>query len=119
MTARLTGPPYEALGAQKAVGIGLLDAAFGANVEEFEAGVRTFAERIASARGLDRRLDCKRARRAHDELVKPLQDYRREELDRSHRCFFGPDRSYHDARSRFVHKLPAAAPAPRAVPQAA
>ena len=120
MAARLTGPPYEALGAHQAVGIGLLDAAFGASVEEFEAGVRTFSERIATARGFDRVLDCKRARRAHDELVKPLQDYRREELERSHRCFFGPDRSYHHARSRFVHKLPpAAAPQARVVEQAA
>jgi putative two-component system protein, hydrogenase maturation factor HypX/HoxX len=120
MTARLTGPPYEALGAHQAVGIGLLDAAFGASVEEFEAGVRTFADRILSARGFDRLLDCKRARRAHDELVKPLQDYRREELERSHQCFFGPDRSYHHARSRFVHKLPpAAAPPARMVEQAA
>ncbi len=24
---------------------------------------------------------------------------------RSHVCFFGPDRSYHEARHRFVHKL--------------
>jgi putative two-component system protein, hydrogenase maturation factor HypX/HoxX len=108
MTARLTGPPYQAIGAHHAVGIGLLDAPFGSTVEEFDAGVRTFAARIAGARGSERLLDSKRARRAHDELVKPLRDYRREELERSHDCFFGPDRSYHDARSRFVHKLPAA-----------
>ncbi len=109
MTARLTGPPYEAIGAHQAVGIGLLDASFGSNLHEFEAGVRTFAERIAGARGFERLLDCKRARRAHDELVRPLADYRREELERSHQCFFGPDLSYHDARRRFVHKLPATA----------
>ena len=111
LAARLTGPPYEALGAHQAVGIGLLDAAFGANLREFEVGVRTFAERIAGARGFDRLLDCKRARRAHDELVRPLADYRREELERSHHCFFGPDRSYHHARTRFVHKLGATRPA--------
>ena len=108
MTARLTGPPHRAIGAHHAVGIGLLDAAFGSSVEEFEAGVRTFAARIAGARGFERLLHCKRARRAHDELAKPLRDYRREELERSHDCFFGPDRSYHDARSRFVHRLAAA-----------
>ena len=112
MTARLTGPPYEALGAHQAVRIGLLDAAFGANLREFEAGVRTFAERIAGAPGFERLLLGKRARRAHDDMLKPLADYRREELERSHRCFFGADRSYHDARTRFVHKLPAVAAAP-------
>jgi hypothetical protein len=31
--------------------------------------------------------------------------YRNEEMARSHRCFFGPDRSYHEARRRFVYKL--------------
>ena len=45
------------------------------------------------------------AARARDEQVKPLSVYRTEELARSHECFFGPDRSYHEARSRFVHKL--------------
>jgi putative two-component system hydrogenase maturation factor HypX/HoxX len=52
--------------------------------------------------------------------VKPLSVYRTEELARSHVCFFGADRSYHEARRRFVYKLgapcavtpPAAAPAP-------
>jgi hypothetical protein len=32
-------------------------------------------------------------------------------MARSHQCFFGPDRSYNEARRRFVHKrgLPSAA----------
>ena len=38
--------------------------------------------------------------------------YRSEELARSHECFFGADRSYHEARRRFVYKLGA----PCAVP---
>ena len=37
--------------------------------------------------------------------MKPLAAYRAEELARSHKCFFGPDRSYHEARRRFVYKL--------------
>jgi hypothetical protein len=28
-------------------------------------------------------------------------------MARSHRCFFGPDSGYHEARRRFVHKLAA------------
>ena len=43
--------------------------------------------------------------RARDEQRKPLAAYRAEELARSHECFFGADRSYHEARRRFVHKL--------------
>ena len=84
LAARLTGPPYEALGARQAVGAGLLDAASARTSGSSRPGVRTFAERIAGARGFERLLDCKRARRAHDELVRPLADYRREELERSH-----------------------------------
>ena len=53
------------------------------------------------------RLEHKRRRRAHDERVKPLHAYRTEELARCLECFFGRDRSYHDARRRFVYKLPA------------
>jgi putative two-component system hydrogenase maturation factor HypX/HoxX len=107
MTARLTSAPFVPIGARQATRIGLLDDAFGATLAEFRAGVRGLAQQIAADPELARRLEHKRARRAHDELVKPLHAYRREELDRSHRCFFGPDRSYHEARHRFAYKLPA------------
>jgi putative two-component system protein, hydrogenase maturation factor HypX/HoxX len=53
-------------------------------------------------------------------MIKPLAAYRSDELARSHQCFFGPDRSYHHARHRFVCKLPpAAVPAESLVEQAA
>jgi putative two-component system hydrogenase maturation factor HypX/HoxX len=61
------------------------------------------AERLA--RDTDEgQLAAKRARRACDEQVKPLRAYRTHELARSHECFFGRDRSYHEARRRFVYK---------------
>jgi hypothetical protein len=50
-------------------------------------------------------MDEKRRRRAADERVKPLEAYRGVEMARSHECFFGADRSYHEARMRFVYKL--------------
>jgi putative two-component system protein, hydrogenase maturation factor HypX/HoxX len=50
-------------------------------------------------------LERKRSRRARDEWVKPLQAYRNEELARSHECFYGADRSYHEARRSFCRKL--------------
>jgi putative two-component system hydrogenase maturation factor HypX/HoxX len=105
MTARLTSAPFEPVGAHRAVTLGLLDDAFGATAAEFQAGVRRFAEQLAGDPGLAGRLAAKRHARARDEQRKPLAAYRAEELARSHECFFGADRSYHEARRRFVYKL--------------
>jgi len=109
MAARLTGPPFSSLGARRAVEIGLLDAAFGSTLASFRAQTRALAEELALAPDLDRRLLQERRRRARDERRKPLEFYRAEEMTRSGRCFFGPDRSYHEARRRFVYKSRAAA----------
>ncbi len=106
-TERLTRAPFRAIGAREAVRIGLLDAAFGANLEDFRAGTAGFAERVAHDGLQQARLQDKRRRRAIDEHVKPLEAYRREEMARCHRCFFGPDPAYHHARHGFVYKLPA------------
>jgi putative two-component system hydrogenase maturation factor HypX/HoxX len=120
MTARLTTAPFEAIGTRQAVEIGLLDAAFGATGESFRTEARGLAERLAGHPRMARWLADKRRRRVADERVKPLDAYRREELARSHECFFGPDRRYHEARHRFVHKLGApCAVAPPALQRAA
>jgi putative two-component system hydrogenase maturation factor HypX/HoxX len=102
--ARLTAAPFEPVGAQRAVDIGLLDAATGATAAAFRAEVRGFAERLAADPGTPARLAEKRRARDRDERRKPLGVYRAEELARSHECFFGADRSYHEARRRFVYK---------------
>jgi putative two-component system protein, hydrogenase maturation factor HypX/HoxX len=104
--ARLTGPPFGAVGTKEAVRIGLLDAAFGADLEDFRVSTARFAERVAHDGLHQARLRDKRRRRAHDEKLKPLEAYRREELARCHQCFFGADSAYHEARRRFVYKLP-------------
>jgi len=104
-TARLVEPPYTPVGAHEAVRIGLLDAAFGTSAEAFHAWTRDYAERLAHRVEAEGLLEQKRRRRARDERIKPLQAYRTEELARSHACFFGPDRSYHEARRRFCRKL--------------
>jgi putative two-component system hydrogenase maturation factor HypX/HoxX len=105
MTARLTSAPFEPIGTRRAVAIGLLDGAFGATLDAFRAQVRSFAERLAGGPGVGAWLEDKHAQRARDEAIKPLHAYRAEELARSHECFFGADRSYHEARRRFVLKL--------------
>jgi putative two-component system hydrogenase maturation factor HypX/HoxX len=102
---RLTSAPFTAVGTQQAVEIGLLDAAFGATADDFRTRVRRMAQRLAADRDFSWLLAAKRRRRARDEQAKPLSAYRTEELARSHVCFFGTDRSYHEARHRFVHKL--------------
>jgi putative two-component system hydrogenase maturation factor HypX/HoxX len=105
-TARLTRAPFRPVGSREAVRIGLLDAAFGANLEDFRTETTRFAERIAYDGLHQLRLKDKRRRRVIDERVKPLEAYRQEEMARCHQCFFGPDPAYHHARRNFVYKLP-------------
>ena len=102
--AELTSAPFTPIGTRRAVDIGLLDAAFGDNIASFRAQVQGLAERLARHPDVGHWLEQKRAARARDERVKPLSTYRTEELAKSHECFFGDDRSYHVARSLFVHK---------------
>ena len=111
IAARLTSAPFTPLGARQAARIGLLDAVFGARLADFHYQTQALAERLANDPGLQQRLDEKRRRREHDQRLKPLEAYGREELARSRECFFGRDPSYHEARRRFVYKLdPAPAP---------
>ncbi len=103
MSARLTSAPFQPVGARRAVAIGLLDAAFGDTAAQFRAGVRRYAEQLT--RNAAAQLADKRRSRAIDEHRRPLAAYRADELARSYQCFFGPDRSYHETRRRFVRKL--------------
>jgi len=108
--ARLTDEPFTPIGTSGAVEMGLLDAAFGSTVAAFNTELRSMAEHLAAHPDLGRWLEEKRRRRERDEQVKPLEAYRADELSRSHECFFGADRRYHEARHRFAFKLgPAAA----------
>ena len=103
---RLTSPPFEAVGAREAVRLGLIDAAYGESLAQFREQTRRIAARIAVDPELPGELERKRGRRERDEASKPLAEYREQELDRSYQCFFGADHSYHEARRRFVYKLP-------------
>jgi putative two-component system protein, hydrogenase maturation factor HypX/HoxX len=111
---------FKPVGTRRAIELGLIDAAFGDSLASFRAQVRGLAERLARHPDRAHWLEEKRRARARDEAVKPLSVYRTEELARSHECFFGPDRSYHEARRRFVYKLgaPCAVTPPAATPVA-
>jgi putative two-component system protein, hydrogenase maturation factor HypX/HoxX len=104
LTAEMTSAPFSPIGTRRAVEIGLLDAAFGDTVASFGAQVQGLAERLARHSDIGHWLEQKRRRRVRDEQIKPLSTYRTEELAKSHECFFGADRSYHEARWRFVYK---------------
>jgi putative two-component system protein, hydrogenase maturation factor HypX/HoxX len=106
MTTRLTQAPFDAIGTRQAVRIGLLDATFGADLNEFRTKTKRLAEQVANDGLYRARLEHKRRSRRSDERTKPLHAYRSEELARCRECFFGPDPSYHDARRQFVYKLP-------------
>jgi putative two-component system hydrogenase maturation factor HypX/HoxX len=114
LTAELTSAPFNPIGTRRAVEIGLLDGAFGDTAASFRAQVQGLAERLARHPDVGHWLEQKREIRAFHEQAKPLAAYRTEEMAKSHECFFGEDRSYHVARSRFVYKTgaPCAVPVP-------
>ena len=106
LTAELTSAPFRAIGTRRRG----RDRAARRGVRRGRGelpgpGARPRRAPGAPSATTPRWLEEKRRRRARDEQVKPLGVYRTEELARSYECFFGPDRSYHEARSRFVHKL--------------
>ena len=98
-------PAKTPIGAQQAVQLGLLDMAVGRTAQAFGAEVRRVADTLAHGPHADDRLLAKRRARVWDEARKPLAAYREEELARCHDCFFAGD-TYHEARRRFVYKVP-------------
>jgi putative two-component system hydrogenase maturation factor HypX/HoxX len=72
----------------------------------FRDQIVRIAESLACSANFESLLSRKRAEREGDERVKPLEQYRREELAEMNRNFWGPDPSYHLARAAFVRKLP-------------
>jgi putative two-component system hydrogenase maturation factor HypX/HoxX len=105
LAAVLTSAPFTPLSASQAVQVGLLDGVLGGDARGARAAVFMRARRLAADRRLDQRLEGKRRQRAADEAARPLESYRHQELERCHECFFGANRSYHEARRRFVYKL--------------
>ena len=93
--------------------MGLIDAAFGATPADFLRRVEAQAHDLASGPQYAARRREKVRRRRRDEALRPLAAYRHQELARMHGSFYGPDPAYHEARRRFVHKLPPETPGPQ------
>lgn len=94
------------IGAPQAMALGLIDDAAGEDQQAFVAHVERSASELAAAPDFAARLERKRAERAADEVVKPLERYRAEELERMKLNFWGFDPSYHVARYQFAFKIP-------------
>ena len=101
------------IGARAARDIGFLDEVFGEDARSFEAEIRDRAKLLAANPEFRALLRKKHEGRMEDESIKPLANYRAEELERMKVNFFGADPSYHEARRRFVFK---GSPPPKAAP---
>lgn len=99
------------IGTQVAKEIGLIDNYFGDRLLSFRQRIVILAEAIASSPDYEQKLARKNTTRLLDEQIRPLADYRAEELERMKANFYAPDRSYHIARANFVYKV-----SPRATP---
>jgi putative two-component system hydrogenase maturation factor HypX/HoxX len=93
------------IGTRRAMQLGLIDDAFGADVPQFVSEVRARAARLAVDPALEVRFEEQRSRRSRDETQKPLAAYRADELQRLKLNFYGFDPSYHVARYHFVYRL--------------
>ena len=92
------------MGAREAKSIGLIDDYFGDSVASFEGAVAERARELSLRTDFGQLLCKKRERRLSDERVKPLVQYRTEELQHMYMNFFGGDPAYHIARQQFVYK---------------
>ncbi|WP_045223292.1 enoyl-CoA hydratase-related protein [Methyloterricola oryzae] len=97
------------LGMKKAKAIGLVDEVLPEETGAYQAEVRKMAEALAASSDYQELLEKKRAQRAHDEAIKPLESYRAAELQHMRANFagqfYGGDVNYHEARYNFVHKI--------------
>ncbi len=92
------------LSVNRALKLGMIDAVLSRDPLDFHEQVTARAVALARAPDYAQRLRRKLEMRVADEAQKPIAEYRREELAKMRVNFFGADRSYHEARRRFVYK---------------
>ena len=93
------------LSTQVAKKIGLIDDYFGEDLISFRQQIWQRAEAMAQSPDYLQKLALKNKKRLQDEQIKPLEDYRAEELEQIKVNLYGPDLSYHIARHQFVYKV--------------
>ena len=103
--ARLMGRRLP-MGVAEARRLGLVDRLLEGGAADTLTAIGGLARSLAADPVLESRIAEKRRRRERDERAKPLETYRREELERMGRNFYGFDPSYHVARYNFIYKVP-------------
>jgi len=86
--------------------IGLIDDYFGETNVEFISFVKKQARSIVKLSYFDKLMQAKRAKRRKDEMNKPLENYRKDELTKMKANFYDNDMDYNNKRHCFVHKIP-------------
>ena len=90
---------------QVAKEIGLIDDYIETNLMGVQQQIQLIAEKLAQSSDYPQKLALKNEKRLKDECIKPLAEYRREELEQMKLNFYSCDQSYHTARHNFVYKI--------------
>ncbi len=93
------------MGVAEAHRLGLVDRVLPSSSHADLTAIALIARTLTTDTGFDALIADKCRRRAADEAAKPLEAYRREELERMRLNFYGFDPSYHVARYNFVQKI--------------
>ena len=93
------------MGALEAQSLGLIDRVFESGDADFIAQIEISATALAEDPKYPQLLEQKIKQRNADQVIKPLQAYRDEELEHMRLNFYGFDPSYHVARYDFVYKV--------------
>ncbi|MCF6224419.1 MAG: hydrogenase maturation protein [Flavobacteriaceae bacterium] len=92
-------------GVSVAKDIGLIDDFYGETNSEFIKFVHQQAENILNLSYFDKLIKAKQFQRKKDEMNKPLNEYRAEELVKMKANFYDNDMNYNENRYNFVHKV--------------
>jgi len=92
-------------GTDIAMEVKLIDDCIDNNNEAFCKKIKLVAEEVTHLSYFSQLLTAKKFKRKRDESYKPLEQYRKEELEKMHKNFFDDDWGYDYKRYCFVHKI--------------
>lgn len=96
------------MGTREAKNVHLVDTVIGVPRSDFFNAVQQRCKAYIQTQQptIDERIQSRHKQRMEDESIKPLEEYRSEELEKMRQNFYGFDPSYHVARYNFVYKIP-------------
>ncbi len=92
------------LGVKRAKKMGYIDEIFSYDKPTYQQELEEFCEKLAQRDDYYDILDEKEAQRAKDEAIKPLQNYRDEELAFMYESFYNEKSPFNRLRKEFVYK---------------